>query len=71
MLDEIEQLVSRAEAKRITGISYAEMNRRQKRKEFPRPIQDGPYRNSRRLYVLSELLAYVRSKIAARDNAPS
>jgi predicted DNA-binding transcriptional regulator AlpA len=67
MLDETERLVSKAEAKRMTGISYAEMARRIKKGAFPVPIVDGPYRSSRRFFLLSELREYIALKKALRD----
>jgi hypothetical protein len=65
-MDELEErLVSKAIAKQITGISYAEMARRIKKGVYPIPIKDGPYRSSRTLFLLSELRTYVRMKVAA------
>ena len=63
--DEEERLISKAECRRMTGISYAEMARRAKRGKFPLPIRDGPHCNSRTFYVLSEVRDYVQAKIAS------
>lgn len=65
-MDELEErLVSKAFAREMTGISYAEMARRIKKGKYPSPLRDGPYRNSRTFFVLSELRLYVQMKIAA------
>jgi predicted DNA-binding transcriptional regulator AlpA len=71
MSDEEERLISKAECRLIVGISYAEMARREKAGKFPRRIADGPYRNSRRFYLLSEVRAYVRDKVAAYGDRKS
>lgn len=62
-----ERLISYAETITIVGVSKAEIARRIKDKKFPDPVTDGPFRNSRRFFVLSEVREYVRQKIAKRD----
>lgn len=67
MSTEEERLVSKAEASQLTGISFAEMARRIKKGEYPVPFADGPFKNSRRFYFLSELRTYIAAKKAERD----
>jgi predicted DNA-binding transcriptional regulator AlpA len=71
MADNEERLVSKREARHITGISFAEMARRIEKGTYPAPIVDGPYRNSRRFFLWSELMAYVQAKKASRDGGSS
>lgn len=65
-----ERLISYAETITIVGVSKAEIARRIKDKKFPEPVQDGPYQNSRRFFVLSEIRDYVKRKIETRRQSP-
>jgi predicted DNA-binding transcriptional regulator AlpA len=70
MSDEEERLVGFDVATAMTGVSRAEIHRRLKRGEFPIPVRDGPYPNSRTLFSLQELRRYVAAKLASRTLPP-
>ena len=62
-----EGFFTKAETKAVCKISYAEMSRREKAKppRFPLRIPLGTHRTSRRVYLKSEILAWVEDQVRA------
>ena len=69
MSDEEERLVGFDVATAMAGVCRAEIHRRIKKGEFPIPVRDGPYRNSRTLFSLRELRDYVAAKLFTTEHS--
>jgi predicted DNA-binding transcriptional regulator AlpA len=65
MLADDDVFLSKAEVRSKVKLSYAEIARRQRKGTFPPSIALGPHRNSRRVFLLSSIVAWMSEQIAA------
>ena len=65
MSEIVERFVADEEAGTLTSLSKSQMQRLRSAGQFPRKIQITPHRSA---YLLSELQAWIRERIAASSN---
>lgn len=61
------RFLSKSEVRDRVKLSYAEIARREKDGRFPRRLRLGGYRNSRTVWLESEIEAHLQALIAKRD----
>ena len=59
----MQRFLSKAEVRSLVKLSYTEIARREARGEFPKRIPLGPYPTSRRVYLESEILAWILAQV--------
>jgi predicted DNA-binding transcriptional regulator AlpA len=65
MLKDDDAFISKAATRSMVCLSFAEIARRQRKGTFPLSIALGPYRNSRRVFLLSSIKEWMAEQIAA------
>ena len=59
----MQRFLSKAEVRDKVKLSYTEIARREERGEFPKRIPLGAHRTSRRVYLESEVDAWMKAQI--------
>lgn len=60
---------TKAQVRDLVGLSFTHTTRLEGRGDFPKRIALGPFRASRRVYLRSEVQAWMKARVAARDKA--
>ena len=59
----MQRFLSKAEVRHLVKLSHTEIARREARGEFPKRIPLGAHRTSRRVYLESEILAWILAQV--------
>jgi prophage regulatory protein len=66
-MENATRLLSKKEVKARISLSYAQIARLEDAGKFPKRLRLGIYRNSRTVWVESEIIAWLAALIAKRD----